>query len=57
MQGCVECCVDNICMYLCTGERFFGESERADVRAVWRNAAINAEALTGNQGNELCNAV
>lgn len=44
-------------LHLYTGERLFGEGERADVRAVWRNAAINAEAFPGNQGNELCNTM
>lgn len=40
-----------------TGERFAGKGERADVRAVRRNAAINAEAFTGNQGNDFCNTM
>lgn len=36
------------CVFLYTGEGFFREGEGADVRAVWRNAAINAEAFAGN---------
>lgn len=30
---------------LFTGKRFSGEGERENVRAVWRNATINAEAF------------
>lgn len=35
----------------CTGEGFFREGEREDVRAIRRNAAIHAESYTGDQGN------
>lgn len=35
---------------LCTGKRLFGEGEGEDVRTVWRNAAVDAEAFAGNQG-------
>lgn len=38
-----------ICMY--TGTRFSGEGERTNVWAVRGNAAINAEAFRGNEGN------
>lgn len=41
---------------LSAGEGFFGEGARADVRTVWRNAAVNAEAHAGDQGEELCNS-
>lgn len=35
------------------GERLSGEGEGEDVRAVWRNAAVDEEAFSGNQGNEV----
>lgn len=35
------------------GERLSGEGEGEDVRAVWRNAAVDEEAFAGNQGKEL----
>lgn len=37
--------------FLRAGERLPGAGERTDVRAVWRNAAVDGEAFTGNQGN------
>ena len=39
---------------LSTGKRLFGEGERENVRTVWRNAAVDAEAFTGNQGKRHC---
>lgn len=52
--GVFSCCylLVSACWCLCTGEGLFGEGEGEDVRTVWRNAAVDAEAFTGNQGKE-----
>lgn len=55
MRGCVVRREDVMRVSLSAGEGFFGEGARADVRTVWRNAAIDAEAHAGDQGDELCN--
>lgn len=56
MRGCVVPSEGVMRVSLAAGEGFFGEGARADVRTVWRNAAINAEAHAGYQGEELSNS-
>lgn len=48
---CFRSCLHLVC--LLAGERLFGEGEGKDVRTVWRNATVDAEAFAGNQGKEL----
>lgn len=56
MRGRVVRSGDVMCVSLPAGEGFFGEGAGADVWTVWRNAAINAEAHAGDQGEELCHS-
>ena len=42
-----------VCLPLCVpGQRLSGEGPGAHVRAVWRHAAVHAETLTRDEGED-----